>query len=384
MESDRYRPLDGLRGVAILLVLFNHFTPDLLMPDRAQEWAKKILTTGGWIGVDLFFVLSGFLITSILLRTKGAPDYFLNFYARRILRIFPLYYAALAIVFIALPSLGIVSGPWFIPIRESQVFHWLYSTNFAFWLLPKEALSSVGHIELRHLWSLAVEEHFYLFWPAIVFALGAAGIKRTCIALIVSAFLFRELGIYLQQPPGYFTLTFCRWDTLAAGALIAVLIHESSVARAKMLSPAILMVALSSIYLGLSFYLHSGLWPPTMIGGGMTFIAMLFSGCLMLVINPTSVASRVMDAAPLRFFGKYSYGIYIIHGLLAAWLGQLISTERWVETFGQSLFSVLAIASVKIAISALCAVISWHIIEEPFLRLKVYFSGTMVAQGNKP
>jgi peptidoglycan/LPS O-acetylase OafA/YrhL len=165
-SSGRYGPLDGVRGVAILLVLLDHFVPDVLMPDRLQEWAKKILTTGRWIGVDLFFVLSGFLITRILLRAKDDPKYFLNFYARSVLRVFPIYYAALFVIFVAVTLLGFASGPWFEPIRDTQAFHWFYGTNFAFWLLPKHALSA-NYIELRHFWSLAVEEHFYLFWPAL-------------------------------------------------------------------------------------------------------------------------------------------------------------------------------------------------------------------------
>jgi peptidoglycan/LPS O-acetylase OafA/YrhL len=376
--TDRYTPLDGVRGVAILLVLFNHFTPDLLMPDRIQEWTKKLLTTGGWVGVDLFFVLSGFLITGILLRTKNEPNYFLNFYARRILRIFPLYYAALIVVFIALPALGVIRGSWFEPIREAQAFHWLYGTNVAFWLFPKEAVFSEHHLELRHFWSLAVEEHFYFLWPTIVYAMNPTSVKRVCISLIASAFTFRLLGVYLDEPAGFFTLTFCRWDALAAGALIAVSVHEDAFSVKRFRIPASAITLLGATYLAIHFFINKGLWPtsPAMVTIGVSVVAATFAGLVMLAINPSSIVARCMDIAPLRFAGKYSYGTYIIHGLAALWLADLIPTEEWVARFGQSLASIVLLASTKITVSFLCAVVSWYTFETRFLKLKRYFGGT--------
>jgi peptidoglycan/LPS O-acetylase OafA/YrhL len=368
--------LHGVRGVAILLVLFYHFTPDLLMPDRAQEWAKKLLTTGGWVGVDLFFVLSGFLITGILLRTKNQPNYFLNFYARRILRIFPLYYATLVVVFIVLPGFSVFRGSWFEPIREAQAFHWLYATNIAFWLLPKEAVFSEHHLDLRHFWSLAVEEHFYCFWPAIVYAVSFASLKRICVVLIMSAFAFRLLGLYLDEPAEFFTLTFCRWDVLAAGALIALLVHENALAANRLRIPAIAIIILGATYLTIHFFINKGFWPTSasMLTIGVSVIAATFAGLLVLAINPDSIIARCLNIAPLRFAGKYSYGVYVIHGVIALWLAEIIPTEQWIERFGQSLVSVTLLASTKIAVSFLCAVVSWHAFESHFLKLKRYFA----------
>src|SRR5262245_5567964 len=111
--------LDGIRGVAILLVLLIHFIPPVAMQWRIAEWFIKLFSTGGWVGVDLFFVLSGFLITGILLRTKDKPNYFKNFYMRRVLRIVPVYFLALFLVFAVLPHF--ISAPRFIAQQNNQI-----------------------------------------------------------------------------------------------------------------------------------------------------------------------------------------------------------------------------------------------------------------------
>jgi peptidoglycan/LPS O-acetylase OafA/YrhL len=345
------------------------------MPDRLQEWVKKAILTGGWIGVDLFFVLSGFLITGILLRTKKDPNYFLNFYARRILRIFPLYYAALIVLFIALPALGFFSEARFEPIRNAQAVHWLYATNFAFWLLPKEVLS-VHYIELRHFWSLAVEEHFYLFWPALVWALNPKPLKQVCIGLIVSALAFRLLGVYLGASSGYFTLTFCRWDALAAGALIAVLVHSRASTIGRMQVPAIAVTLLGSAYLLIFFFANKGLWAaaPMMLTVGLSVIAATFAGLVVLAMNPANAVAQCLDISPLRFFGKYSYGLYVIHGLMTPLLLDFFPADRWIAAFnGWTFVAVFSLAAVKTAICSALAIISFHFYEMPFLQMKQYF-----------
>lgn len=146
--------LDGVRGIAILLVLLVHFIPPIAMPWRVSEWFMKIFSTGGWAGVDLFFVLSGFLITGILLRTKDQPHYFINFYMRRTLRIFPLYFAALAIIFIILPYF--VETPSFAAARENQIYFWTYLANVAVFKFGFDGVDSDIVFPSAY-WSLAVE-----------------------------------------------------------------------------------------------------------------------------------------------------------------------------------------------------------------------------------
>jgi peptidoglycan/LPS O-acetylase OafA/YrhL len=176
----RLPTLDGLRGVAILLVLLSHLTlysemSTTTLLDRAYQRA----TLAGWVGVDLFFVLSGFLITGILLDLKGSSRFFRTFYARRVLRIFPLYYAFLAIFYIALPQL-LSSKDQVLRLLADQKWYWLYLQNLQMardgWPVPKY---------LAHFWSLAVEEQFYLIWPLGVLKYGRRGLIAVCLTAMV-------------------------------------------------------------------------------------------------------------------------------------------------------------------------------------------------------
>jgi len=373
-HENRISALDGVRGVAVLTVLFYHFTPDLLMPDRIQEWLKKIITTGGWAGVDLFFVLSGFLITGILLRAKSQENYFLNFYARRVLRIFPLYYGMLFLIFVILPGIGIIHGMWFAPIQEAQPWHWFYVTNFGTWLLPAESWYAPGRLETRHFWSLAVEEHFYLAWPAVVYACRLRTVQGICVGLILSAFCFRVFGVFTDQPNGFFTLTFCRWDALAVGALVATIVHKQE-ALELWRKEAVGTVFMFGLFLLTHLFVMKGLWSTAvpMLTFGVSIVALGFGAFIFLTLYDTRI-SRVLSNRPLRLAGKYSYGAYVIHGVIAPGLATLIPTDLWVAQFGQSLASVLALGLVKTMISFLLAGLSWHLFEQHFLKLKIYFT----------
>jgi len=170
-------------------------------------------------------VLSGFLITGILLETKGSTHYFRNFYARRILRIFPLYWGFLFVYFVILPNIvSLAPGSPFAAAPGIQPWFWLFASNLLS-LVPGAAIPP----GLNHFWSLAVEEQFYLIWPAIVFAASIKTLERTCIALVVVAFAFR---LFLLTTPyhhtrGYVLLP-ARIDTLAIGAWLAAIARDAS------------------------------------------------------------------------------------------------------------------------------------------------------------
>jgi peptidoglycan/LPS O-acetylase OafA/YrhL len=182
----RIPALDGIRGIAILCVMLYHFTfyggiePTLIV-DKVYYHTALV----GWFGVDLFFVLSGFLITGILYDTASAPQYFRNFYARRVLRIFPLYYGTLAVFFFLIPLVIDISDT-FEELLRDQLWYWSYLVNVQIALEYWPSFFALGHF-----WSLAVEEQFYLVWPLVVFFLKRRSLIAICVVCIVGAFLVR-------------------------------------------------------------------------------------------------------------------------------------------------------------------------------------------------
>ncbi len=217
--------LDGVRGVAILLVLINHFSPEKNYGNTLAKIFQPI--TGNMVvGVDLFFVLSGFLITGILLRSRSSEHYFRNFYSRRALRIFPLYYFVLILLLIGLHT--IPSWEKLTTLRDAWPWYWFYGTNY---LICRTGFTFLDHaqVSLGHFWSLAVEEHFYLFWPLMVWFLSDRSLVRLCIALIVIAPICRAYAVISGENPLVpYVATQCRMDCLALGALLAVLIQQRS------------------------------------------------------------------------------------------------------------------------------------------------------------
>jgi peptidoglycan/LPS O-acetylase OafA/YrhL len=215
--------LDGLRGLAIVLVLFCHYS-QILPVHGALGASLEVAAFQGWIGVNLFFVLSGFLITGILFDAKGQNHYFRNFYARRTLRIFPLYYGILAVELAILLIIRLHShAAWEHLHNPQKLWHsmpWLltYTTNIgmAFW--------HVDTVIQGHFWSLAVEEQFYLVWPLMVFLLPWRKLIHACVALITTALILRF--VFTAAGLGEFaaySFTVCNFDALGLGGLIAIL-----------------------------------------------------------------------------------------------------------------------------------------------------------------
>src|SRR2546425_904777 len=164
-RGDRVPVLDGLRGLAIILVFLAHAIREPLQPGTASiDVALRAIAYTGWIGVDLFFVLSGFLISGILLDTRGQPRWWPNFIVRRALRIFPLYYGALTVLFVFLPWLVRWSNPDFVTLQANQRWYWTYTVN----LLAALTDGRGTPLYTSHLWSLSIEEQFYLIWPFFV------------------------------------------------------------------------------------------------------------------------------------------------------------------------------------------------------------------------
>src|SRR5882757_6155467 len=215
--------LDGVRGLAVLMVLVFHFVGNTL-PTTGVERAIVGVTNYGSYGVELFFVLSGFLITGILYDAHNKPHYFRNFYMRRLLRIFPLYYGVLALVFFVAPLISLLRGPALDYLVDRQAWAWLYAVNI---YIAKDGDWSFSYLE--HFWSLAIEEHFYLFWPLVIFLLARR--PRALIAVSLATALGAMLARLIGSLVGVswwttYVLTPFRLDGLALGALLAVMARQ--------------------------------------------------------------------------------------------------------------------------------------------------------------
>jgi peptidoglycan/LPS O-acetylase OafA/YrhL len=362
--------LDGVRGIAIALVLANNLYPGY--PDGFVDRLFYTTSNAGWVGVDLFFVLSGFLITGILWDTRHQERYFTTFYARRFLRIFPLYYGFLL--------LWNVTGPLLLPDpqgihswHENQWWYWTYLSNV------KEALYGPGPLEPGHFWSLAVEEQFYLIWPLVVLTADRRRLLTICVAMIVTAFALR-LGWRLHDPSkaagnALYVLTPTRMDGLAVGALLAVTARTgpgiAQLARwARPLFPAGLLALLAIFAIRKGFYGHD-LVVQTV---GYSIVALTAGAGLVLAVaaRPGSRRHAFITHPALVALGRYSYGIYVWHfASRLTWGWSFV--QKPPKLLGYEFPMATAIWLVLAGFAVLLGMASWHGIERPILRLKERF-----------
>jgi peptidoglycan/LPS O-acetylase OafA/YrhL len=364
--------LDGVRGIAIILVLLLHFTLyGVLAPSSPVERVYYKIMTAGWIGVDLFFVLSGFLITGILYDSKGGDHYFRNFYVRRVLRIFPLYYGSLVIFCLLLPS-AFPTHPGFRALQQNAAWYWTYLTNV---LVAREGWSSFGPIE--HFWSLAVEEQFYLVWPLVILLLGRRGLMAACLACIVASLLVRgglELG---GREIAAHVLTPARMDALAVGALVALVARGPNGLRdlARWARP---IAGLTFAGLLAVVIWRRGLPSEDVVVStiGYSLLAFLFGAILVLGLTspPEAALSKALTSPTLRLFGRYSYALYVFHHPLLTLVKQRTSSLQAVPLLpGLRLPAQVLFTAVGITILLGVASLSWHLYEKQFLKLKRLF-----------
>jgi peptidoglycan/LPS O-acetylase OafA/YrhL len=364
--------LDGLRGLAILLVLLYHFTPRGYGHTLFGS-AVRLIANVGWCGVDLFFVLSGFLITGILLDAKGSPYYLRNFYARRILRIFPLYFGVLAIVFLLIPLFHPFTTPQELHLYHNQPWLWLYAANIKASLAGDWTLNT-HWVFLDHFWSLSVEEHFYLVWPFIVLLASRRTLIRICLAFIalalclrITLFLIGDLGLAI------YTFTPARIDELVVGGLIAIWARRPG-GITRLVKPAKITLGIFGIAL-ICAWLRVRPEDPIFMTVGFTLLAIFFASLLILtaVSSPAHPLAFVFHTPALRFLGKYSYGIYVFHNLLLPTISSFVFFDSSGQYTGLS-FSRVAINMILATLAAIAAAyLSWHLYEKHFLKLKRFF-----------
>lgn len=365
--------LDGLRGVAILLVMWHHFTMFGGMDPSC--FADKVYyrsAMSAWCGVDLFFVLSGFLITRILADSVGSDHYFRNFYLRRALRIFPLYYGFLVVMFWIVPATFAVS-PEFREVVREQAWYWSYLSNIKIAVDYWPEFPGIGHF-----WSLAVEEQFYLIWPLVVWTISRRRLMSLCGMLIGAALVLRCCLAWADvHPVAAYVLMPTRADSLMVGSLIALACRDST--HAARLAASVTPVAVVSATLLAGFFVwRRGLdTEDTLISTlGLTLLA-LFSGTQVFLAaarDTDAGLNRLLRTRGLRFLGKYSYGLYVFHIPVALGLHNILGSGYGIPSImnsqvpGQLVFALLAGLT-----SVVLALLSWHVLEQPFLKLKKRF-----------
>jgi peptidoglycan/LPS O-acetylase OafA/YrhL len=366
--SSHLPALDGLRGVAILLVVLHHFAfYGGFQPAGPVDRLVGAVAYAGWTGVDLFFVLSGFLITRILYTADREKHYFRNFYARRVLRIFPLYYATLAFFFLVGPSLGVPSRG---PIAD-QAWYWTYAVNVR---IATAGWPKIN--ELAHFWSLAIEEQFYLVWPLLIFFLGRASLIRLCVVMIGASLAVRLWLAVDGQSLAAFVLAQARLDSLAAGALLALLASENGGLRPWRRTAGLVAGTALALLAALAFR-EGGLWTEDAltISIGLTLLAILFASMVTLTLTAPASGNfaRFMTSVPMQSLGRYSYGLYVLHHPIAIGMSRFMNVADVPTLFGSSVPALGVYVLVGGGISFAAAALSWHAFERHFLRLKERF-----------
>lgn len=357
-QRDHYPALDGLRGIAILLVVFFH------------NFGFINYFFFGWLGVDLFFVLSGFLITDILIRGMGTKNFLKSFYIKRVLRIFPIYFLLLIIFLIIIPSLPSYDGSLKY-YTDNQIWLWTYLQNWLFAFREQQTTNV-----LMHLWSLGVEEQYYLIWPFIILIFRKPKILLTISLLLLLAIIAVRLILWQKQVEGlsYFSLyTFTRIDGICIGSALALLRFIWPKFITNNTPYIIIFVATINFIFYFINEASTTLFPYFPFLGYSTF-AIVFA----VIVYEAATCNRnfitiPLSFAPLRFIGKISYGFYIFHWPVYKWLYPGLAEYFNSFSFTGKIAPNIIAALVATVAGFLISVLSFYSFEIRFLKLKKYF-----------
>ena len=379
-ENKRFYPaLDGLRAVAVLMVFYQHY----ILSPIAFHW--------GWTGVDIFFVLSGFLITGILYDTRNTQHRYRNFYVRRTLRIFPLYYGVLLVALLAEPIFHWVWHPvWYLwPIYLGNYGRFLWPDQFQSTPIVIDHLLSGRHrfnppliLYLGHFWSLCVEEQFYLAWPFVVFLVkDRVKLRNLCVAVFVTVF-FARIACVLYLPENLLAAGFIerftplRVDALLLGGFVALCLRGPEARRIERFAlPAMWIsvcafAALQVFSLATTHRLYGmenwWSWPCTI---GYPCLDLFAAGLILRTIDSATIFYRILQNPALRRLGQVSYGFYVFHDIFHVTFEKLV-----VYLFGNVRFAPWIVAALALCATTVLAFLSFRFFEAPFLRLKDRFT----------
>ncbi len=340
----RIPELDSLRGLAAIAIVAFHLNPPAFF--------------AGWTGVDLFFVLSGYLISGIILRHGSEKGFLLRFYMRRGLRIWPIYYLALgilvALIFIMPKPLSLNSLWYYLTYTQNVPFYW---ANTAPTLKPFD-----------HTWTLALEEQFYIVWPALVLLVGNKRVIPLCLATILLSWMAREGG-YLTWSAAFSERTLLgRCDGFALGGLLAAILLNGPNRRIALGLSLTLLLSLAWIIWGMieiGSIRYLGLPTPARPSATILAVGIVYFGIVGLTVCGAGSRWLIpLRFPPLAYLGKISYGLYLYHYPLY-WIIDgytIVEKQPW------------SIRFTKLGLTLLISMVSWHLIEAPILKLKNHFA----------
>jgi peptidoglycan/LPS O-acetylase OafA/YrhL len=369
-SMEKIKEIDGLRAIAILLVVAWHYLGASEGP-QSLPWRMFIF---GRSGVDLFFVLSGYLITSILLNHRGSPNYFSAFYGRRAFRILPIYGVMLLIFFA-----GKISGAGRV-FFDGALPWWSYALGVQnIWMAIDQ---TYGAIWLAGTWSLAIEEQFYLLFPLIVLWLPPAALPRLLIATLILCPIGRVISYLAGDAFGYYVLMPLRADILAVGALIACLRFSGPVSDRVRRSVKTMLVATTcafpvfALLIGKNTDFHMALW-------GHSYLVAFFGSAVFMVLENRGSPSLALLRSPLaEFFARISYALYLVHINVLVFVFLLFRTDRTIDTP-----TGVALTASALAISVLICFASYRFFEGPLIRMahqKYRFEGSLANAVTNP
>jgi peptidoglycan/LPS O-acetylase OafA/YrhL len=374
-----YSSFDGLRGMAVAMVFACHYGIFLNL-------SKVVNVT--WTGVDVFFVLSGFLITGILFDSLSAPHYFRDFYTRRALRIFPVFYGFFLALFLLTPvlhlyyHLNILAFVFYIGNLTLPFTDLNLHNPTMLWIRHRGGLLYWGN--LGPLWSLCVEEQFYLVWPAVVWWVrDRRRLMNICAVMAVLTLagrlcLYRYAKVDVIERYLLQWSTYTRCDTLLMGAWLALYLRGQTLTRAQLrnFAAALLLVAVT----GLAFGLHHWYSPRFffnrfLMTAGFTLVGLAAMGVLLLALDDENLFSRLLRNRLLQRLGVISYGVYFYHEL---------PIGLWEHVAGAHPQLAWAVPVLALLLTLTVASLSFRYLETPFLRLKKVLAPRAATEGARP